>query len=136
MEDFKNRVNKTKKKINEAKLSKEFKDNLKIIMDKEYSKTTNENSKVRLVENKNSTFKNTKLKLLYHKKIADTIKIVEIHYLYIFFVVFLHLNIIQIPQNLFIFPIKNVKIYLLKQKFFKRKLLIWKKEIYMMKIET
>ena len=70
MEDFKNRVNETKKKINEAKLSKEFKDNLKIIMDKEYYKTTNENSKVRLVENKNSTFKNTKLKLLYPKKIA------------------------------------------------------------------
>lgn len=70
MEDFKNRVNETKKKINEAKLSKEFKDNLKIIMDKEYYKTTNENSKVRLVENKNSAFKNTKLKLLYHKKIV------------------------------------------------------------------
>ena len=70
MEDFKNRVNKTKKKINEAKLSKEFKDNLKIIMDKEYYKGTNENSKVRLVENKNSTFRNTKLKLLYPKKIA------------------------------------------------------------------
>lgn len=69
MEDLKNKVSETKKKINEAKLSQSFKDNLKIMMDKEYYKT-NENSKVKLIENKNSEFKGTKLRFLYPKKVA------------------------------------------------------------------
>lgn len=70
MEDLKNSINKTKNKISEAKLSEEFKDNLKIMMDKEYYKTL-EDPKVKLDENKNDKKETTKLRFLYPKKVAS-----------------------------------------------------------------
>lgn len=68
MGDFKNKINVEKQKIRNEKLSEEFKNNLKIIMDNKYYNNF-EDSKVELLKG-NNNYKNKKIKFLYSKKIA------------------------------------------------------------------
>lgn len=70
MKDFEEKVNKVKNQINDAKLSQSFKDNLKLMMDKEYYKN-DITSKVSLIDknNDNNSEKN-KSKLWFSRKVA------------------------------------------------------------------
>lgn len=65
MQIFDNTINKMKKQRNKIKLSKEFKDNLKIMMDEEYNK----NEDIFYINNGNNT-KNIKLRKAFPKKMV------------------------------------------------------------------